>query len=479
MLNPGDRLGAYEILEHLRAGGMASLYRARRVGAAGFARDVAIKVVHPHLALDPTFTRMFVDEALLAARIQHANVVQVEELGKHSSTYFLVMALVRGHSLAQLKARLEERGERLSSELCVQIAVAVADGLHAAHETRDEHGALLGVVHRDVSPQNILVGDDGHVLLIDFGIAKARGRMRETASGEVRGKVRYMAPEQARGEPLDRRADVFALGLVVWELLAGRRYFGELSDTEVLAKLGRPLELPSVGDAKLDAVLARALAYDASARFATARELRRALVEAMPAAGRLDSEALTAKLRALFDRPGDARAYPSATPTPSDVDPDAATAPPTPRSSARVERAPAPRPEHVRDEPTPRSSARRVALAAALLLSLIATAALVWSARESEVPVAAPERSTPTAASAAAPPPSDVATPEVEPPPPTLEPPAEPPPTIVEPRAAREDEAPTQPVARPRRDPPRTPRRAAVPGSELIGGVPIPRESEL
>ena len=436
MLNPGDRLGAYEILEHLRAGGMASLYRARRVGAAGFARDVAIKVVHPHLALDPTFTRMFVDEALLAARIQHANVVQVEELGKHSSTYFLVMALVRGHSLAQLKARLEERGERLSSELCVQIAVAVADGLHAAHETRDEHGALLGVVHRDVSPQNILVGDDGHVLLIDFGIAKARGRMRETASGEVRGKVRYMAPEQARGEPLDRRADVFALGLVVWELLAGRRYFGELSDTEVLAKLGRPLELPSVGDAKLDAVLARALAYDASA-------------------------------------------YPSATPTPSDVDPDAATAPPTPRSSARVERAPAPRPEHVRDEPTPRSSARRVALAAALLLSLIATAALVWSARESEVPVAAPERSTPTAASAAAPPPSDVATPEVEPPPPTLEPPAEPPPTIVEPRAAREDEAPTQPVARPRRDPPRTPRRAAVPGSELIGGVPIPRESEL
>ncbi len=181
VLRVGESVGGYEIVAKLRSGGMAALFLGRREGAAGFRRHVAIKVVHEHLAGDADFVRMFVDEALLSARIQHPNVVHVEELGEENGAHFLVMEYVHGVSLAQLLVALGARKRRLTVDLAVFIAMGAAAGLHAAHELRGDDGRPLGVVHRDVSPQNVLLARDGHVKLSDFGVAMSRGRATQTA----------------------------------------------------------------------------------------------------------------------------------------------------------------------------------------------------------------------------------------------------------------------------------------------------------
>jgi serine/threonine-protein kinase len=294
----GDRIGEYQIVARLKSGGMATLFLAQRRGAAGFQRFVAIKVVHPHLASDPAFVRMFVDEALLSARIVHPNVVHVEELGEAEGTYFLVMEYVHGCSLSLLVRALARRKRMLAVDIATHIAMKVADGLHAAHETRGDRGELLGVVHRDVSPQNVLLSYQGHVKLIDFGIAKAAGRSQQTEAGSIKGKFRYMAPEQAWGRAVDRRSDVFALGIVLWELLAARPLFEAENDLLVLEKVRHPrVEPPSVYaphvPPELDAVVLSALAEDPDARPATAQEFRRRLGEAYPRAMNVDSERLS------------------------------------------------------------------------------------------------------------------------------------------------------------------------------------------
>jgi eukaryotic-like serine/threonine-protein kinase len=193
MFEVGEQVGDYQIVARLKSGGMATLFLGRRRGASGFAKHVAIKVIHPHLAEDPAFVRMFVDEALLSARIQHPNVVHVEELKRRDGKYFLVMEYVHGVALVQLLRTLGRKGRRLAPDLAVQIAARIADGLHAAHETRDPDGQTAGVVHRDVSPQNVLLAWAGHVKLIDFGVAKAHGRATHTIGGSLKGKVRYMS----------------------------------------------------------------------------------------------------------------------------------------------------------------------------------------------------------------------------------------------------------------------------------------------
>jgi serine/threonine protein kinase len=201
VIGVGTKLREYEIVAPLRVGGMATLFLGRRQGAAGFAKLVAIKVVHPHLAREAQFGQMFVDEALISARIEHPNVVHVTELGEQAGVYLLVMDHVHGASLSQLLAGLSKRGRRLSPELAVHIAVRVAEGLHAAHETLGDDRQPLHVVHRNISPQNVLLSARGHVKLIDFGIAKARGRVQQTTSSSLKGKIRYVAPEQAFGRP--------------------------------------------------------------------------------------------------------------------------------------------------------------------------------------------------------------------------------------------------------------------------------------
>ena len=318
MWSVGQRIGDYELLAHLRDGGMASLFLARRLGAAGFTRDVAIKIVHPELASDHQFRAMFLDEALLLARIQHPNVGHVEELGEIEGTHFLVMEFVHGCSLAQLQRALIEKGRRLAPAFAVRIAMHVAEGLHAAHETCDEQGRRLDVVHRDVSPENILLAYAGHVKLIDFGIAKAYGRRHRTEDGLLKGKFRYMSPEQASGQPIDRRTDVYQLGIVLWEMLTLRRLFDAETDVELLNQVRAPRVVPPsslVGriSPALEAVVMSALDPNPARRPPDAQTFARRLGKAVPTAHEVDSGSLSALLVALMQeqRRQQKKTYPS------------------------------------------------------------------------------------------------------------------------------------------------------------------------
>lgn len=305
MFDVGDEVGDYEIVARIKSGGMATLFLARRRGASGFAKHVAIKVVHPHLAEDPQFVRMFVDEALLSAKIHHPNVVHVEELREVDGQHFLVMEYVDGCSLAQLMRELAKRQRRLTPTLASHIAVCIADGLHAAHELKEGDGTSLGVVHRDVSPQNVLLAWQGHVKLIDFGVAKARTRSQQTVGTSLKGKVRYMAPEQAFGRSIDRRADVYALGIVLWEMLTMRRCFDAEDELALLEQVRKP-EIPPPSTLvpeiprQVDAVVMRALATNPEARYPTAQRLRRDLAQALPAAMALDASHLSELLTAIM-----------------------------------------------------------------------------------------------------------------------------------------------------------------------------------
>lgn len=295
-------LGGYEILARIRAGSMGTLYLGRRAGPRGFTRPVAIKVIHDHLASSERFRRMFEAEAKLAARIDDPHVVRVEELGEEEGRYFLVMEYVHGVSLAQALAVLKGRGG-IPIEIAVAIGMQIAAGLHGAHEATDEDGRPLNIVHRDVSPHNIVVSYRGHVRLIDFGIAKAR-QQGETQTGSLRGKLSYMPPEQARSaRTVDRRADVYAAGLILWEMLTGRRYLTAPTDLALLALLKDPPSLPpsSVNAAvppALDAVVMKTLSLAPDARPQTAADLQRLLGEALPAALKV----LPADVAVVMDR---------------------------------------------------------------------------------------------------------------------------------------------------------------------------------
>ena len=304
-IDVGTALGEYEIVARLSSGGMASLYLARRKGAAGFSRHVAIKVVHPHLAKDQQFVNMFQDEAKLSARIHHPNVVHIEDLGEAEGTYYLAMEYVHGCSLAQMLAALSRMKRRLSPEIAVWIAMRLADGLHEAHETKDGQGNYLGVVHRDVSPQNVLISVNGHVKLIDFGIAKARNRQYHTATGSLKGKLKYMAPEQAKGSKVDRRTDIYALGIVLWEMLAMRRMFRAENDFELLEKVRNPEVVPPSRYApeinpELDTAVLKALARDAEDRPRTALQFLRMLTKALPQAAAVDASRVAELMHAVL-----------------------------------------------------------------------------------------------------------------------------------------------------------------------------------
>jgi serine/threonine-protein kinase len=307
VIGVGTRLRDFEIVAPLRVGGMATLYLGRKQGVAGFAKLVAIKVVHPHLARQAQFGQMFVDEALISARIEHPNVVHVTELGQQEGAYFLVMEYVHGAALSQLLAALAKRGRRLSPELAVHIAVRVAEGLHAAHDTLGDDGQPLHVVHRDISPQNVLLSARGHVKLIDFGIAKARGRVQQTTTTSLKGKIRYMAPEQAYGRPVDRRADVYALAVVLWEMLTMRRMFTADNDFALLDMVRSPNPPPPSTYLEgcppaLDEAVMHALRPDLDARTATAADFRRELAAAMPSALALDASNLGEVLASVLGK---------------------------------------------------------------------------------------------------------------------------------------------------------------------------------
>jgi hypothetical protein len=282
-------IGRYALHAEIASGGMATVHIGRLLGPVGFARTVAIKRLHPPLAKDPEFVAMFLDEARLAARIRHPNVVSTLDVVATEGELFVVMEYVPGESLARLLRAVRTAKEMVPLPVAATIMVGVLHGLHAAHEARDERGDPLRIVHRDVSPHNILVGTDGDAHLIDFGIAKARGRMQVTRQGQIKGKLSYMPAEQLMGQGLDHRADIFAASIVLWEALTGQRLFQGIDDGDVYAKvlLGKvdPPSLHAKGlSPAIDAIVLRGLARDRTQRYATAREMALAIEAAIPLA---------------------------------------------------------------------------------------------------------------------------------------------------------------------------------------------------
>jgi eukaryotic-like serine/threonine-protein kinase len=279
-------LGRYALYEKIASGGMASVHIGRLLGPVGFARTVAIKRMHPQLAQDPEFVSMFLDEARLAARIRHPNVVPTLDVVAIADELFLVMDFVQGESLSRLIRAASVRGERIPPDMVATTMAGALHGLHAAHEAKSDGGVPLGIVHRDVSPHNILVGVDGVARVLDFGVAKAVGRLQTTRDGQLKGKLGYMAPEQVRGE-VSRTTDVYAASVVLWEALTGKRLFRGDNEAQVLDRVMRGCDVPPSQHAAglppaLDELTMRGLNVDPARRFATARDMARALEEAIP-----------------------------------------------------------------------------------------------------------------------------------------------------------------------------------------------------
>jgi serine/threonine-protein kinase len=275
-------LGRYERLAPLASGGMASVHLGRVRAHAGFERLVAIKCCHPHLRDDPEFVAMFLDEARLAARIHHPNVVPTLDVGEEGSALYLVMEYVEGERLSGLVKSAARAGEHVPLPIAVRILADALTGLDAAHRLRGPDGASLRLVHRDVSPQNVLVGVDGVTRIMDFGIAKAEARSTVTREGQIKGKLGYMAPEQLAAHTVSPRSDVFAAAVVLWEVLAGRRLFqGESQADTINRVLHLPVEPPSKHHAdvppELDRVVLAGLARDPEQRLASAAAFAEAL----------------------------------------------------------------------------------------------------------------------------------------------------------------------------------------------------------
>ncbi|HEY3817764.1 MAG TPA: serine/threonine-protein kinase [Polyangiaceae bacterium] len=282
-------VGRYAIFDRIAAGGMAAVHIARLAGEGGFARTVAVKRLHPQFALDPEFVAMFLDEARLAARIRHPNVVATVDIVTADGELFLVMEYVEGESLSTLLRIGRERSLPVSVGVAAGVLAQALQGLHAAHEARSDLGEPLDLVHRDVSPQNMLVGTDGVVRVLDFGVAKALGKLHTTREGQLKGKLGYLAPEQVMGHPVTRRSDVFAAAVVLWEALAGHRLFSAESEGNVLRRImDGVVEPPSKHAAgippALEAVVMRGLAREPADRFDTALAMAEAMEAAMPLA---------------------------------------------------------------------------------------------------------------------------------------------------------------------------------------------------
>jgi eukaryotic-like serine/threonine-protein kinase len=269
---------------------MATVYLGRATGAGGFERNVAIKVMHPHLADDPDFVAMFLDEARMAANLRHPNVVPTLDVVDDASGLFIVMEYVDGISLQWLLRSVREKGRRVPPPVALRIQLDLLAGLQAAHELHAADGTPMRLVHRDVSPQNVLVGTAGIAKIMDFGIARAETRMITTRGGQIKGKVQYMSPEQLEGRLVDHRSDVYAAGIVLWEMLTGSGLFRADNDAAVIqVALAGAREAPSAAVPELagpiDEVCMRALALHPGSRFATAREFADALEDAAGHAG--------------------------------------------------------------------------------------------------------------------------------------------------------------------------------------------------
>jgi serine/threonine protein kinase len=279
-----DHAGRYELLRKLADGGMAEIFLARSRGIEGFERLVVIKRMHSVLAADPEFVRMFVNEGRLAAQLHHANIVQVFEIGQEAGRYFLAMEYVPGEDLRRVLKAVFVSGRKMPLEYAVAVIASTLAGLQHAHELRGQDGRPLGIVHRDVSPQNVLVTHDGNVKLLDFGIAKATQQLSETKHGTLKGKIRYMSPEQCQTLDLDRRTDIFATGILLWEMTVGRRLHDGIGEFDVMKQIveldaPKPSSFVEGYPPELEEIVMKALRRPVSERYQTAEEMQVALEE--------------------------------------------------------------------------------------------------------------------------------------------------------------------------------------------------------
>lgn len=300
----GEGFGTYRILSPIAVGGMAEVCLATRSSLAGFEKTVVIKRILPRLADDERFVGMFLDEARIAARLNHANVIQVFELGQIDGRYFIAMEYLDGESLGAVLATCLTRHVPLPSDLAAGIVMQAAEGLHHAHTRCAADGSSLHIIHRDVSPQNVIVLYEGGVKVVDFGVAKASTSQTKTRTGMTKGKAAYMAPEQIRGEPMDGRADVFSLGIVLWECLTGRRLFRGGNDVQVMVGISEH-DAPSVQSvnpdvpSRLDRITRRALEREPALRYPDAATMRHDLASYLREVG---AEADTAAIGRFMQR---------------------------------------------------------------------------------------------------------------------------------------------------------------------------------
>jgi serine/threonine-protein kinase len=333
-LPPIGKLGRYELLGRLAIGGMAEIFLAREVAPEGAHRELVVKRVLPHVANDEQHGAMFAQEAKLSLRLRHPNICSIYEFAEQDGRFYLAMEWVRGLSLRNLVDRVGSFEGGLPVPIAAHLIAQIAGALHHAHTATDERNRPLNIVHRDVTPENIIVGFDGVPKLIDFGVAKSAAQLQKTEAGTVKGKFAYMSPEQYRGEPLDGRADIFALGCCLYEAITADPLYARASEYETVAAITLDPTLPSIRDAnpdfpeELDRIVQRALAKDRNERFESAAALETALVDFLASRGdrarasdvaKLMEEAAGDELRLAppLDRTALYRPEPSDTETPS------------------------------------------------------------------------------------------------------------------------------------------------------------------
>jgi serine/threonine protein kinase len=278
MSSPSEPQQRYRVVEKLESGGMAEVFRAESEGLQGFKKQVAIKRVLPHLSEKKKFISMFLDEARLSAQLSHSNCVQVFDIGVGDNAFFIVMEYVDGANLKAIAESLRKHGREFPVQPAALIALEICKGLSYAHELRDPNGVDLKIVHRDMSPPNVLVTKYGEIKIVDFGLAKANSQLERSEPGIIKGKFSYLSPEAAMGQEVDARTDIFAVGIILWELLAGQRLFLGDTDFQTVKKVQQAV-VPSISQInktvppELEKIIARTLARDPAVRYQTAREL--------------------------------------------------------------------------------------------------------------------------------------------------------------------------------------------------------------
>lgn len=271
--------GKYALIDRIAVGGMAEIFLARQAGLDGFEKTIVIKRIRPHLSKQISFVKMFLNEAKLAAQLNHPNIVQIYDLGKIAESYFIAMEYIFGRDMRRIIPKADAMGIPFPMVYALKIASSVCEGLYYAHQKADLYGNPLNIVHRDISPENVFVSFDGTVKILDFGIAKAANQIEQTSAGEIKGKLSYMSPEQCRGKPLDSRSDIFSLGVVLFEWLTGFKLFTGESEVAVMKSITEgKIYAPSYFKADIpkavEDILMRALEKDREQRYQTAWDMQ-------------------------------------------------------------------------------------------------------------------------------------------------------------------------------------------------------------